>query len=282
MSSASSDARPGQDGHEQAAVLERERRPVRRRRLDRLRQRRVDETAPVGDVEEQPDRDPAEAGPARGRVLDDDDREGDAGRDPAEEREERPVDAAEAEVGTCAVEQLLLRRAQAQPDERGVRDRERERRPERVERADEVDVARQDHRDRRDPGEEDDREPRRLEARVQPAEDLRDLPVGRHRVRDPRGADHARVRGDEEDRRGEDADVDLERFEQGALEAEVLDDAEDRVVRVAALLRRQREQRRQLAADLDHGQGRERHEREREVDREDRRARRACRRWGRS
>ena len=172
--------------------------------------------------------------------------------------------------GPGAVEQLLVRRDHPHPHERGVRDRERERRPERVERADEVDVAGQDHRDRRDPREERDREPRRLEARVQPPEDLRDLAVGRHRVGDPGGADHACVRGDEEDRRGEDADIDLERVEQGAFDAEVLDDAEDRIVRVAALLRRQRQQGRQLAADLDHRQRRERDQRQREVDREDR------------
>ena len=48
-----------------------------------------------------------------------------------------------------------------------------------------------------------------LKLRVQPPEDLGQLPVARHRVRDARGADHARVRGDEEDRRGEEPDVDL-------------------------------------------------------------------------
>ena len=164
----------------------------------------------------------------------------------------------------------LPRRGHPHPHERRVRDRERERRPERVERADEVDVAGQDHRDRQHAREEPDREPRRLEARVQRPEDLRDLAVGRHRVRDPGGADHAGVRRDEEDRRGEDADVDLERVEQRAFDAEVLDDAEDRIVGVAALLRRQRQQRRQLAADLDHRQRRERDQRQREVDREHR------------
>ena len=62
---------------------------------------------------------------------------------PAEDREERPVDAADPQVRPGAVEQLLLAgRTHPQPHERGVRDRERERRPERVDRADEVDVAR--------------------------------------------------------------------------------------------------------------------------------------------
>ena len=40
--------------------------------------------------------------------------------------------------------------------------------------------------------------------------------------RDARGPDHARVRGDEEDRGGEDADVDLEHAEQPTLDAEVV------------------------------------------------------------
>ena len=61
--------------------------------------------------------------------------------------------------------------------------------------------------------------------------DLRQLPVARHRVGDPRRADHARVRRDEEDRRGEDADVDLRRSTStAAVQAEVLDEAEHRVV----------------------------------------------------
>ena len=54
MSSASSDARPVEDGHEQPPVLQRERGPVRRRRLHRLRERLVDEPAPVDDIEEEP------------------------------------------------------------------------------------------------------------------------------------------------------------------------------------------------------------------------------------
>ena len=56
------------------------------------------------------------------------------------------------------------------------------------------------------------------------------LPVRRHRVRDARRADHAGVRRDEEDRRGEDADVDLRDREQRAVEAEVLDEPEHRIV----------------------------------------------------
>ena len=63
------------------------------------------------------------------------------------------------------------------------------------------------------PGEDEERDPGRPEARVQAPEDVRHLAVVGHRVRDPRRADHARVRRDEEDRRREDADVDLERLE---------------------------------------------------------------------
>ena len=46
--------------------------------------------------------------------------------------------------------------------------------------------------------------------------------------------DHTRVGGDEEDRRREHADVELQRIQERALDAEVLDDAEHRVVREAA------------------------------------------------
>ena len=111
-----------------------------------------------------------------------------------------------------------------------MRDRERQHRPERVHAADEVDVPRQHEHDRETAGEHEQRQPRRLEARVQPAEDLGQLPVARHRVGDPRCADHAGVRGDEEDRRGEDADVDLRRRQKRAVEVEVLDETEHRVV----------------------------------------------------
>ena len=193
-----------------------------------------------------------------------------AGREPAEDREQRPVDRPDAKIRPRPVGHFLRAGAHPHPDDRGVRDGERERRAERVERADEVDVAREDDRDRKDPGEDQDREPGRLEPWVQPPEDLRDLAIRRHRVGDPRRTDHARVRRDEEDRRGEDADVDLECTQHAALQAQVLDDAQDRVVRVAALLRRQRQQRRQLAVDQLHRQGGERDQRQREVDREDR------------
>ena len=99
-----------------------------------------------------------------------------------------------------------------------------------------------------EPGEEEERDPGRPERLVQAPEPVGQLAVGGHRVRDPRGADDARVRGDDEDRRGEDPDVDLERAEERAVDPEVVDETEHRVVGEAALLRRQAEHRLVLAA----------------------------------
>ena len=121
-------------------------------------------------------------------------------------------------------------------------DREREHRAERVHRAEEGGLARQEDEDRDEPAEDDQRDPRRLELRVQVAEDGRQLPVAGHGVGDPRGPDHACVRGDEEDRRREQADVDLDRRKERSLvQSEVLDEPEHRVVREAVLRRRQSE-----------------------------------------
>src|SRR4029078_1736578 len=91
------------------------------------------------------------------------------------------------------------------------------------------------------------RDQRLLETRVEPAEELGELPVVRHRVRDARRADHARVRGDEENRRGEDADVDLQDVEHGSRDTEVLDETENGVVREASLLGGKPEERLVLA-----------------------------------
>ena len=59
---------------------------------------------------------------------------------------------------------------------------------------------------------------------------LRQLPVLPHRVGEPRDADQAGVGRDQEDHRGQDPDVEAEEFGQPRAQAEVLDDAEDRVV----------------------------------------------------
>jgi hypothetical protein len=53
--------------------------------------------------------------------------------------------------------------------------------------------------------------------------------------------DDARVRSDEEDRRGKDGDIDLQHVEERPTDTEAVDDAEDGVTLVAALVRRQGE-----------------------------------------
>ncbi len=144
-------------------------------------------------------------------------------------------DSSPPEVRPRAVGEIGLLVPHAQRDDARVRDRERERGAERVDRAEEGGLPGQDHER---PG----RCPRRtaiathgvLKRGWRRRKTSGQLPVARHRVGDPRGADHARVRGDEQDRRGQDADVELRRVEHGAVEAEVLDDAEHRIVREPA------------------------------------------------
>ena len=72
---------------------------------------------------------------------------------------------------------------------------------------------------------------------MQAAQSVGHLAVDAHRVDEPRDADEAGVRRDEEDRRGEQADVELGRVLQRP-EVDRLDDAEDRVAGVAALVLR--------------------------------------------
>ena len=91
-----------------------------------------------------------------------------------------------------------------------MRDRERQHRAERVHVAQEVGLAR-DHRHAGDRAEQQDPDPRRAVLRVQLAQAVGHLAVDAHRVDEPRDADDPRVRGDEEDRRREQADVDLAR-----------------------------------------------------------------------
>ena len=62
------------------------------------------------------------------------------------------------------------------------------------------------------------------------AQALGQLPVLAHRVGQPRDADQRRVGGDQQDHRRQHADVVAEDFGRHVREAEVLDDAEDRVV----------------------------------------------------
>ena len=174
----------GHDRNQDPAVGERERRAERRRGLDRLPERGPHPATAVERVPGQPGGHPAEPDPARQRILDDDHREREAGRDPAEHREQRPVDATEAQIRPGAIRDVRIG-LRAQAHHRDVRDGERQRRSQRVQRAHEVDVSREQDRNGRDAGEEDQREVRGLEARMEPAEHLGHLPVRRHRVRDP-------------------------------------------------------------------------------------------------
>src|SRR5438034_9108149 len=81
-------------------------------------------------------------------------------------------------------------------------------------------------------------------------------------------SDHAGVGRDEEDRRGEDPDVDLRRVEHVAVEAKMLDEPEHRIVPEAALVRREPEQRLVAVLRLLDRKRRQRDQRQREVDRE--------------
>ena len=93
-STASCDSSPGDDRHEDRAVLERERRPERDRRPRRSPRSGSVQPPAVEDVEDEAGGEPGEARVARRRVLDDDDEPGGAGAEPADDREERPVDPA--------------------------------------------------------------------------------------------------------------------------------------------------------------------------------------------
>ncbi len=94
--------------------------------------------------------------------------------------------------------------------------------------------------------------------------------MARHRVRDPRRADHARVRGDDQDRPGQDADVVAQRRELEAVQADVVDDPEHRVVGVAARRVLAEERVVAPAGDAVHRQRHQRDRRQRQVDREHR------------
>ena len=63
------------------------------------------------------------------------------------------------------------------------------------------------------------------------AQALGQLAVLAHREGEPRDADQPGVGGDQQDHRGEDADVDAQDVGEPGAEAEVLDDPEHRVVR---------------------------------------------------
>ena len=201
--------------------------------LVRLREREA-LTTPVDDVEQQAHRHPQRPRDQHARVEHRRDDQRDSRGDAAEHREHGYLVAAYVKSDRAAPRAFDLRAPPAQRHHRGVRHREREHRSEGVDHPQEVRLAGQD-RDAGDQPEDRDRNVGRAEPRVQDTQDLGQLPVLAHRVGEPRDAEHARVRRDEEDRGREDADVDL-RGPLEAAEIHVLDDTQDRIVRVAALL----------------------------------------------
>ena len=164
---------------------------------------------------------------------------------PAEHREQRQLPAFDAQRARAAVGPRPIRLLDPQADHRQVRDRERQHRAERVHVAQEFGLA-GDDRQAGDRAEQQDPDPGRAEARMQAAEAVGHLAVQPHRVDQPRGADDAGVGRDEQDRRGEHADVDLAGRLQRA-EMQVLDDPEHRIAGEAAVGLVGAEQRRVLA-----------------------------------
>ena len=116
-----------------------------------------------------------------------------------------------------------------------MRGREAEHRAEGVDRAEEVGLS-GDDRHAGDEREDEDRDVGGAKARVQAPQALGELAVLAHRVREPRDADQTRVGRYEEDRRGQDPDVDLGGAREPRREVEAADHAEDGVVGEAALL----------------------------------------------
>ena len=144
-STAASDSRRQTTGTSTFRYSSATRRPDHDRRAHRLHQRRMHDPAPVDRVHGEAGREPAEPGPARGRLLLDHDEPRQRGPEPAEDGEQRPVHAAQAQVRPRPEDQLLVAALVAQRHDRGVRDREREHRAERVHRPEEARLAGQEH-----------------------------------------------------------------------------------------------------------------------------------------
>ena len=104
--------------------------------------------AAVDDVDDDAERQPADAEHADDRVQRRDHDERDEGERPADDREQRRVVAADGRVARAAVGPRDVRLLRPQPDHRGVGDRERQHRAERVDVAEEGLLARQDRGDR--------------------------------------------------------------------------------------------------------------------------------------
>ena len=142
--SASSDSAVRSDGHEDRPVLDLERGPstiAGARTVSRSGS--VTNAPPVDRVAGEAEREPAEPDPAGAGLLDDDDEPRDAGAEPAEDREERPVDARRSGGSAAPCRRAPRRGAgRAARSRDSVRDREREHRPERVHRPEEGRLAR--------------------------------------------------------------------------------------------------------------------------------------------
>ena len=146
----------------------------------------------------------------------------------AEHCKERHIAPPDRHARTPAVGARHRRMAQAQPEHRGVGGCKREHRAEGVHVAEEVGLSRDQH-EGRNRAKDEDRKPRRLETGVELANSWRELAVVRHRIGQTRHSDDAGVRRDEQNGCREDADVDLHERQEQSVDAEVFDDAEDRV-----------------------------------------------------
>src|SRR6185437_1600243 len=102
----------GSNGHEDAAVLEL-RADDDDRSADRLLER-LAAIAAIERIEDETEREPAEAGITRRRVLLHDDEPGDSGAEAAHDREDRPVDPADSDARARAPDLLLAALADAQ------------------------------------------------------------------------------------------------------------------------------------------------------------------------
>ena len=195
----------------------------------------------VQDVDEHAGGQPSHPGGGDGHVQGGDGHEREPGADPAQHREQRQLASGDRERAGTSVGPLSVGVLDPQSDHREVGDRERQHRAERIHVAQERRLPR-DQRDARDPPEHDDPDPRRAEVRVQLAQLVRHLAVQAHRIDQPRDTDDPSVGRDEQDRRGQQADIDLPCVLQRP-QVEVLDDPQHRVARVTTLALAEAQQR---------------------------------------
>ena len=209
--------RRAEDGHEDRAELGLDLLPRQRlRRHGDPLEHGLALVHPVRHVEHDAERDPARAHEPRRVVQREHGRERDERERGAQHRGQRQLAAADAHVERHLVRAVAVGLAEAQPDHRQVDDRERERRAERVDGGEQLEVGRQ-HERHREQRAEPDQHDGRVVARVQPAEQRRDLAVERERVAQPREPEHGRVAGDHEERERRDDDQVAQRLAQPRL-----------------------------------------------------------------